>query len=313
MAPMPTGPPQFDAARSQRPITLREALSALRPGQRTLETRATWSRRLPSVEKAPEVFRPALDPGPDGLPYAVFTPSLQVGLLRRTHPQVWSNGSSAVRTLVDAGGEIREHCYPLAGISHLRVTKTLLRTWISLAGTGPDGKPQTASVEINTVTDSLFDPILDRIRGGNGDTGRPQPLTEAAGPLGRKFAILAGRALLPGDRVEQAVPHPARRGSGSGPPWARNGLLAPARLALLTERELILITDDGSRGAVAESGYGGIRDHIPRHREIGVTLEEAGSDLLELALHLPGGHVLTARFDTACRPALERLVASLPA
>jgi hypothetical protein len=306
---MPAADSEFDAARARRPITLREALASLRPGRRALETRATWSRRLASPDNVPAEFRAEI--GDDPFPYSVFTPALPVGLLHRTHPQVWSSGHGNISAHADTGNGITTRQFPGDGIIHVRVTKTLLRTRISLAGTGTDGAGRAASIEINTVTDSLFDPILDYARGSSGErVARPRPLTEAAGLLGQKFAILAGRALLPDDRVEQAVANPALRSNGTGPPWARNRVLAPARLLLLTERELILITDDGSRGAAADGGYGGIRDHIPRCRVSGASLQEAGP-AVELVLDLPAGHVLNARFAASTGGDLESLIARL--
>jgi hypothetical protein len=87
-------------------------------------------------------------------------------------------------------------------------------------------------------------------------------------------------------------------------------LVTPAHLALLTDRELILIAEPRERLAPRGAAYGGVWHYVPLHRIRGVSLAPEDEHLV-LTIEVPGGARLRAVFGGANQGGAETLVRGL--
>jgi hypothetical protein len=268
------------------------------------QTRRSWAQRIESPAELPPAFRGLFDPDRP-LPYAVLTPTYE-GFLRRLNAKLAWCTDDTLTVAEQTRDRLTTTVFPFAALDFLELGCVLLKSWLSVAGAA------AVTLEFNTVTDYLFTPIVDAIRGipmlaerpasrGHGAVRGTQPQELVAlRERDVKLAYYAWCSVPPGDDLQAILYQGA----------ARYGALArsvPAHATLLTGRELILIRD-----APGGQRYGSVRTFIPLDRLAGAALEERRPGAFTLKLCLRGGGILEATFAAANVPAVRDLVAQLP-
>ena len=238
------------------------------------QTRLSWARRVDAYAEVPVVFQgffDALAQPPVPFPYTVLTPSY-AGFLVRTNEKLLCDLASELCIIERIGDSFTVTKYPVETINYIEFGTVLLKSWLTVSGRTAQGELASNTTKFNTVTDYLFTPFVGKIRATDGEGETEDLATERAkfNHLGKthfKFMNVAKRNILPGEHVLQSLMQPIIRSEivrlfGH----ALSRTLAPAHMAILTERELIMIRDEDQDFWSGETTHGSIKTYIPLAR-----------------------------------------------
>ncbi len=272
---------------------------------------------MPSYEALPQPYRSFFDRLPtadaDPFPYTVRTPTFK-GIYRKPeNEKLVCTTRTHIHVLASIGDQIVSTSYPLDGISCLETGVILLYSWITLYGLPGGGACSATTIRFNSVTDHVMAPIIRSVRCAIPSQGGPHPSVMAAtfsdlAESNLKFRNYASRSILPGEQVLQTIYEPAiqtRFFRALGLSLYR--VLSPAHLHILTDRELIILSDDHSQTWLSGSPHGAIWQYIPLGQICRASLQVRGKDWLALCIHLPGDLLVESRFRFASRSDLEQL------
>ena len=172
--------------------------------------------------------------------------------------------------------------------------------------------------KFNAVTERLFTPFVEKIRGATNaapglDRDAELAKLDRADLLSFKFKNYARRSILPGAQIIASVAQLEIRKTVVkvlGHSFQRT--LATAHLLILTDRELIIIHDDSdSPKSADDTRYGGVWDYIPLNKITEVDQIEQETGLLALTVQLPDSDHVEVLFQPDRRTDVERFVSQL--
>jgi len=249
------------------------------------QTRRSWARVVETAAQLPPGFRGLADSFAGApFPYAVLTPTYEGFLRRRVERLVWC-AEDSVWVAEQARERLSVTAIDIADLDALEIGRILLKSWITFIGVARSGAPVACTLEFNTVTDRLFNPILAAVRGGTPALAEPEGLANLA-RKNMKMAYFARCNQLAGDTLRSLVLQDMLPRSN------------PAHLTMLTNRELILI-----REAPGATRYGAVTSVVPLGGISGVGLEERKPGRLTLSVCLRHGGVIEAVFGPENRAA----------
>ena len=276
------------------------------------QTMRSWARRVESLDETPEVYRDFFSAfPPEPFPYTVLTPTYD-GFLQRENQKLVCCPDQRIFILEKIRNDLACLCYAANDISYVEMGVILLQAWITLRGTVSDGRLVSATLKFNAVTESLFRPIMAKIRGEQTQVIDPagrraeQQKFDYLGDLNFKFMNFGRGSILPGETVRRIVLQPEIKADLVrlfGRSLTRT--IAVAHLTILTDRELIIIRDTGAEKGIR---YGGVWTYIPLSKITSVSLTPTGNDLLTLSIHLPGGDRIESLFCPAARQEVDLLL-----
>jgi hypothetical protein len=283
------------------------------------QTRLSWARLARSAEEVPEVYRPFMvDLLADGVfPYAVITPTF-AGFLRREPEKLVCSVGDQLVVAEKIKGELVATRYTFADIHYLEAGAVLLNDWLQIRGRTLDGTSAVTRFKFNAVTERLFTPFVEKIRGAAHYTAgldRDVELMkfDSADLLSFKFRNYARRSILPGAQIIASIAQPEIRKTVVkvlGHAFQRT--TATAHLLILTDRELIVIHDDpDSPKSADDTRYGGVWEYIPLNKITGVDQTQQESGLLALTVQLPHGDHVEVLFQPDRLTELERFLSQL--
>ena len=135
------------------------------------QTRFSWARLVRSLEELPPAYHSffAARPAGEPFPYAVLTPTF-AGFIRRETEKLVCCLDDRLIILDKTSGEPRCTAFPLNALNYVEIGGVLLKAWIKLQGRANDETTLTTiTLRYNAVTDRLFTPFIDRIRGTGGN------------------------------------------------------------------------------------------------------------------------------------------------
>jgi hypothetical protein len=280
------------------------------------QTKSSWARRVRSFVELPDVYRDGLKALLDNrpLPYAVLTPTYPGFIHRETEKLVFSLDRH-FHVWERAKGGLTCTRYALDDIHWVESGSILLYAWIGIHGVSSCGELVKSLFRFNSVTDQLFAPFINEIRGAGGDSASVdheleiQKIDCLCRP-GFKFKNYARRSLLPDEPVIDALWQPEIRHkllTLLGRSFYRT--LAATHLLVLTDRELIVLheAEAGPRWQ-ADSRYGGVRVYIPLDKIASIAVAKTDANLLALSVHLPAGDCVKCLFVAAQQPAVDRFL-----
>jgi hypothetical protein len=278
------------------------------------QTRGSWAMRLREPGEVPPAFREfyaGLSLAPGELPYSVLTPSFE-GFLHRQEPKLLCLLGSEINVVERRGRGFRVTRFAAADVNYVQVGNALLRSWLQLSGVA-GGKLASCSFQYSAVSQHLLDPFVEKVRAvprtSEADLAAEREKFSYLSGEHYKFMNFARRSILPGERVLASLVQPAIRR-----PLLKRliRLVSPAHIAILTDRELILVAEPRERFVVRGAPYGGIWNHVPLHRIAAVSLTPR-DDRLVLWIELPGGDRLKAVFASANEEKVRAFVRELEA
>jgi hypothetical protein len=277
------------------------------------QTKLSWAQFIGSYAAVPKVFQgffePLLAEG-RAFPYAVLTPSYE-GFLHRATEKLICDLGHEINILERRGQGFELQSYPLEQISCVEVTAILLDTRVKISGVTRQGPPASSTFKFNSVTDYLFTPILENIRLGKIDS-RDEVLSSElekfdhwAG-VNYKFMNFAKHSLVGGEKVIQAVLQAEIRAGEftlMGRTFYRR--ISPTHITILTDRELIVVREEGSKGGVDR--YGGTWHYIPLKEVVALSMGRKGT-LLALSIQLPQDARIERLFQASAKREIDQLL-----
>ncbi|MCJ7513999.1 MAG: hypothetical protein MUO23_13675 [Anaerolineales bacterium] len=278
------------------------------------QSQRSWARSIASYADAPGAYWPFFEPLQQaGVPFpnVVVAPTYE-GFLHRETEKLVCASSGEVCILEMHGDRLGAGRYPMCGITCLRVSSALLDARITIMGLGQDGlAPTSSTIRFNAVTDFLFAPIMRRIRTGEAastasSAASPDPF-KAWGRRNLKFMNYAGRCLLEGEVVVQAILQPeilVGVASAFGRTYRRT--VSPTHATILTDRELITIQEIPHKGD--HERYGGLWTYLPLDKIEQLSITVGHHRLTALGVQLRGDTYLQYSFEPSARNELDALV-----
>lgn len=229
----------------------------------------TWARVLSSYEEVPFGFRPHFPEPPIPMPYTIFLPQETGIFFQKRPPQLlWLEPDQLI--ILEAVREtVIRNSYPLESILYLEHGMILLKSWLTLRTPA-----HITTMTFNTVSDRRFLPIIKAIRRNsppsqsNGEQHRHElAKLSYLNTVNYKYMNFGRHSIMPGDTIIRTVYQPAM--------WIETvtmfrktlfkTYLTP-HLSILTDRELILLTEHSRTKKGEEKQYGGVFTYIPlRH------------------------------------------------
>jgi hypothetical protein len=272
-----------------------------------------------SYDELPEFYKSFVDAlllDTGAFPYLVLTPTFK-GFFHPENERLVCSTDHETHILERAGGRLLPTCYGVGNVNYVQVGVILLQAWITLRGIAGNGVLTSSTLKFNTVTRYMFDPILARLRSAaDGCPGVDLNVERAKFDylcsLNFKFMNFARGSILPGERVVHVLWQPQIRAALLtllGRPFFRT--ICPAHLAILTDRELIMIRDDHSEIWWQQVKYGGIWTYIPLDKIRRVSLAKRDEDLLVLEIHLPAEDHVDALFSASLQRDVEEFLVQI--
>jgi hypothetical protein len=256
------------------------------------QTRKSWAKALTSYDEVPDAYRDFLKTLPGGaLPYMILTPSYE-GFMSPTSERLLCSFGDRVFIAEKQRDRVASICYPFEDINYVEMGAVLLKAWIKISGIAGHGALTSSTLKFNSVTDYLFDPLLQGIRpaplgAADANLRAEQAKFECLKKLNFKFMNYARRSILPGEKVLQFILQPAIRVpifKVFDLPFTRT--ITPAHITILTDKELIIIQDEPTTLWDRAVEYGGIWKYIPLHRIASISLAQREDNLFVLSIHL---------------------------
>jgi hypothetical protein len=285
------------------------------------QSRLSWARVPESYDEIPPVYRPWLDAlvgSREPLPHIVLTPTYE-GYLRRENEKLVCLVDGTFHIVERTRDHLLPVSYRLENITCVETGSILLRGWLSVRGIADEGQPASTTVRFNTVTERLFAPLLSEIRAGShppsgADLDAERSKFQELLSENYKFMNFSRSSILAGEEVLCYVLQPELRRqllriSGR----ALSHCISPTHIAILTDRELILISEENEswRQSFSRVRYGGIWHYVPLPKisAAAVTLREDG--LLKMCIDLPCEEKLERLFAPTSGSQVDELVARI--
>lgn len=279
------------------------------------QTKLSWARPIETPEAASPSYAEvlaALTARAGCFPTCILTPSY-AGFLTRTTEKLVCFAGDEVAIFERAGEEVRSTIYALAEIDSMEVGCILLSSWLKIVGTDEHGRHMTTTIKFNSVTDYLFTPLLNLWRSAPGSPGNASLADEQAkfnhlSSEHYKFMNIGRRVILPGDRVAAAIMQPELRVPVVGLfGHVITRSKAPAHIVVLTDRELIIATEEKQPAWRAENRYGSVTTYIPLQRIGGATIIAREDGCLQLSIELPGNEQVQVDFAAERQADVQQL------
>lgn len=281
----------------------------------------TWSRVVTSEDAIPERFRDAvaerIPKSKTDFPYIVYAPPV-AGVRRRTNERLIANIDGSFYIWESIGKQIAMTTFPIQKISSIEVGEVLLYSWLTISGLTSDGAPASSTVEFNTVTHHCFEPFIDRVRPPETENNEATWIAEREKfnyleSINYKFMNFARASLARGETVIDCLwqPQISRRYIALfGHAYDRT--LSVTHLTILTDKEVVAISDAVRTDDQKGGQYGGVWHYFPLRHVVSVStlLLENGRVLLSLKV-AHGASQLERLYETAVAGEVERFRAAV--
>jgi hypothetical protein len=279
------------------------------------QTMASWSKVIESYDAIPSAYKSFLKPyagNAQSFPYTILTPS-QDKFLHKTTEKLTYDSDDAIHILERIGSRVTAKSYPYKDIHSVEVGNILLSSWITVSGLTSEGVASSSTIDFNAATgERLFAVFLKRMRPTPCGVGEAAFEIEKSkfdylAELNFKFMNYGRSSLVRGENVSQVILQPKiREPAWKFAGWTLHRTLSPAHLAILTDKELILIRDDERVKEIKGARYGGVWQYIPLRKIRSVKLTEISSNLLELVITFPFGEAIKRVFSISSKTDLEK-------
>jgi hypothetical protein len=289
---------------------MQDQLSVLTGARQTM---LAWSKVIETYDEVPAVYKGFFDSqlkNGKEFPYVVFAPAL-AGPIHKSGEKLICEMDETIYLLEKDGNQFVVTGYSPKNIRDIESGSILLSSWLTINGIATDGRSTSSIVVFNTATTSRYKRIFDKIRPAviGADAAGLNFEKEKFDYLSTqnfKFMNYARSSLVSGEKVISILLQPEIRGQARmffGTP------IRPAHLTILTDMELILITDGESKGKTKtrKPEYGGIWRYIPLRSIVSVSQAETADGLITLSLQLSLGGQIDRIFSGSQKNELEQL------
>lgn len=280
------------------------------------QTRLSWAKKLASYQEVPNEFGYFFEPlekANQPFPFSVLTPSYE-GFLLHFQEKLVCIIEQQLFVLNKNKAAQEQLCFDFQGIHSLKFKKVLLDSSFTIGGIDRSGSAAKVDLHFNTVTEGLFWEIMRRVRQSSFSSTESyeKPLFEELQEQSFKFASYSRNCLIPGEKVVQLIWQPELTSNPLSlkiPPVIRDyfeRIVFPSHVVLLTDQELILISEDEQEKR--REKYGAIWQFIPLRKINDLTVTVQENDLLTLNILLKDDSMIESKFLLTAKDVLEQLV-----
>jgi hypothetical protein len=239
-----------------------------------------WARRLTSYEEVPSGFLDAFPESTDKFPYTVLIPEEQLSPFhKKQNAMLLCLDHDKLVILESVRGKAVATSYPLHTTMYLEHGRVLLKSWLKISSSW-----HSTIIRFNTVSEQVFGPIIEAIRPAS-SYAEPEQLRLAKhqqelsrlGYLWKtdfKLFNLSKQSIKPGETILETVYQPEIHIPALT--LFRKAVLSKyltKHLAILTDKELILVQESKRTKTLKELLYGGVFTYIPRSQIKSVSFE----------------------------------------
>lgn len=279
------------------------------------QTMGAWTKVIESYAAIPEIYKYFFKSSLGDLqtfPYVVLAPALT--RVRKATEKLVYEVNDTLYVLARTGTEIVAHAYPLKTICDIEVGTILLYSWLTIHGMTSAGLMSATTIEFNSTSLRHYATFIAKIRpqpnvADDTELQKAQAAFDYLATENFKFMNYARSSLVGGEKVIHTLWQPEIRERifpRLRVPFYRT--VSTAHLAVLTDKELILIRED-ERSSRGKKGvrYGGVWHYIPLRNIVSVSLEQFTADLLILSVKLSSMGHADQLFALASRPEVTHL------
>ena len=280
------------------------------------QTKMSWATLLNGYEEVPEdyhSFYAPLKQTAQPFPYSVLTPSFE-GFLQKFRQRVICLIDQSVY-IIDKNETVSEALrFNFSNIDYLCYSSVLLDSNLHISGVCQAGQHKSVELRFNTVSDTLFKPIVRMIRQANfcapeviGDFDFDDLESESF-----KFANFCRHCLLPGEGLNQLIWQPELRIGVLHSFFPSvfdkflHRVIFPNHALMLTNQELIIIKEDEQNKR--SDRFGGIWEFIPLPKIKAGHLTQEENGVIQLTITLKTGLEVHSLFMSSMRQQLENLL-----
>jgi len=282
----------------------------------------SWARVIGSYRELPDIYKfpcQKLIASTETLPYTVLAPAQGGVWYRKSAERLLFDVGNTFYVLERSGSQVTTIGFPYSDISSLEVGNILLYSWFSINGKTDVGSESTQTIEFNEATLRHFAPFLCKFRPApdlppSASFHAERAKFDNLSTENFKFMNFARDALLPGQRVIQSIYQPVNRRQLIhlfGRHFYRTFSLA--HLTILTDQEIILISDAEKITEKQRSKYGGVLRYLRLSSLESVSLQQLPNEFAELTLKFSSGLEIKKLFDPHHRLEVEKLTQALRA
>ena len=214
-----------------------------------------WARQLTEWKDIPGPFRPFVS-ADRPLPYLVYSPP-DAWISRTVNARLTMLSDQEISVLENTTNGVRASVWLFADLDYVEQGAVHLYSWLRLSGLMADG-PTVAQVEYNAAVAPLFTQVAQAVREtwtahSRVVMGEEWRKLEDLAAVDYKLWSYARESVLPGERIFATMYQPEITVSRF---LVSNRRLTVSYVCVLTDRELIFVSDDTGR-------YGIVRRYIP--------------------------------------------------
>ena len=270
----------------------------------TAQTKRSWARVVDSLDNVPAIYQDqirAITAAHGSFPYTIITPTYE-GFLSKGSEKLICAFNEILYVLTYRSDHLESQSVEYSTITYTQHASVLLKSWLKLSVAVTDMAPKQFVFRYNSASESCFIPLIDLIRSHSRiqsnqiaqfEDNNLQFLEQSD----YKLFNYGVRSLLPNQLVRSTLYQPAVQQYLIRIHRAvLTRTLFPAHLSILTDNELILVSDGEQAHWHNYRRYGGIWTYVPLSMIDNVSVADDSRDLLTLKYDLVHGESLIRKF-----------------
>ena len=281
------------------------------------QTMLSWVKVIEAFDDLPDDYKATVQDllaDEQKFPYTILAPPINGSRFPLAEKLVfWI--SETLYILERNGKQIKTVRHPKPLIGYLEMGGILLYSWFTVSGVTTEGGIAASTVVYNTATHRHIQPFINEIRSLPAEDVGAQdapPEFQYLEPLSYKFFNFACNSLRGDEKIIHSVWQP-EISRNIFPVFRRTfkRLIAPAHLAILTDKEIIFIEDDLRSVDTRGKRYGGIWRYICLDSILAVTFIDCSNGDLKLSFHIRPDTTFERILGGAARPQAMKLKSEL--
>ncbi len=268
------------------------------------QTKRSWARVADSLTSIPVYYQDQVNviaAAHGCFPYTIVTPTYE-GFLSVEREQVICAFPDKLYVLSNHSDHIDMQSVAYSKIAYMQHASVLLKSWLKLMFVEPVSSPGQVVFRYNSASECCFRPLLKLMRPNCYGQHSPDVHIETQslqyiGQLDYKMYNYAVSSLLPGQQVRSSLYQSAVQQELIRLPRVfLNRTISPAHLAILTDDELVLVSDGEHAKWHSHRRYGGIWTIIPLSKIDNIAVVGDSKGLLIVNYELVNGETLSRKF-----------------
>jgi len=270
----------------------------------TAQTKRSWARVVDSLDNVPAIYQDqvrAISEAHGCFPYTIVTPTY-AGFLSKGSEKLICAFNEILYVLTYSSDHLESQSVEYSTITYTQHAFVLLKSWLKLTVAVTDTAPKQFVFRYNSASESCFIPLIEIIRSHSRIQSNPiDPIEDNnlqfLEQLDYKLFNYGVRGLLPNQLIRSTLYQPAVQHYLIRVHRAvLTRTLFPAHLSILTDNELILVSDGEQTHWHNNRRYGGVWTYVPLCMIDHVSVVDESKDLLTLKYDLADAESLIRKF-----------------